>query len=196
MKLVLFRICIPLAFLFYIPIGFLDHHFLYCNTAPHLERMQNNLHFHHDTKNLFRPETPRVTPVTGPQIPVLTCSCGIGDDLRPFVILPWYKVRTSTSFNFTFLNIWAETSPDSSPESKIAFWYFILIFRLFEFHFFYFWFDTAGFHFFIQKETCPRFLNVESSNDEKWLIPDEMNDSLFDDIQFTELFGYFHFDTW
>lgn len=85
MKLVLFRIYIPLAFLFYIPIEFLDHHFLYCNTAPHLERMQNNLHFHHDTKIV---DLSPVLVLTGPQSPALTCSCGIGDDLRPFVILP------------------------------------------------------------------------------------------------------------
>ena len=50
MRLVLFQTCTPLAFLFYIPIEFLNRRILGYNTAPHLERMLNSLHFRHGTK--------------------------------------------------------------------------------------------------------------------------------------------------
>ena len=129
--------------------------------------MLSNLHFHLGTKISIYSPVSRVRSDVRPGSPdLITWSCGIGDDRRPLVIFPWYKVRTSTSFNFTFLYIWADTSPDSSPESNIALWNFIVVFDSLNFTFFYFWFCYCRISLFIPKETCPRFLNIESSNDE------------------------------
>ena len=120
--------------------------------------MLSNLHFHLGTKISIYSPVSRVRSDVRPGSPdLITWSCGIGDDRRPLVIFPWYKVRTSTSFNFTFLNIWADTSPDSSPESNIALWNFIMVFWLFEFYFFISDFVTAGVHFLFRKRRVQDF---------------------------------------